>query len=93
MTKSQEKDAQVHAEWSRLHNELNEVIRKEFPKGTKVKYRFGQGWIFGVVEEMPSWSGGDELKIKNTKTGTTRNVKAKELEFDTDSDASSKKAA
>lgn len=93
MTKTQEKDAQVHEEWSRLHTELSQVIRQEFPKGTKVKYRFGQGWIYGTVEEHPSWHGGDELKIKNTKTGTTRNVKAKELEFDTDTSTDSKKAA
>jgi hypothetical protein len=92
MTKTQEKDAAVHEEWSRLHRELSDVIRAEFPKGTKVKYRFGQGWIHGVVAEMPSWDFGDELTIKNIKTGTTRHVKAKELEFDTDNDPQAKEA-
>ena len=92
MTKTQVKDAEVHEEWSRLHNELGAVIREEFPRGTKVKYRFGQGWIYGTVEEHPTWTGGDELKIKNTKTGTTRNVKAKELEFDTDNTVPKKAA-
>jgi hypothetical protein len=94
MTKTQEKDAAVHEEWSRIHKELSDVIRAEFPVGTKVKFRHGLNWIYGTVAEMPSWDFGDELKIKNTKTGTFRNVKAKELEFDTDdSSEKAKKAA
>jgi hypothetical protein len=92
MTKTQQKDAQVHEEWSRLHSELNAVIRAEFPVGTRVKYRHGLNWIHGVVAEMPSYSFGDELEIKNVKTGTSRRVKAKELEFDTDSKEEAKKA-
>jgi hypothetical protein len=92
MTKTQEKDAAVHEEWSRLHQELSQVIRAEFPKGTKVKYQHGLNWIHGVVAEMPSWHGGDELEIKNIKTGTSRRVRAKLLEFDTDNDPQKKEA-
>lgn len=92
MTRTQEKSRFVHEEWSRLHKELSDTIRAEFPVGTKVKYRFGQGWIFGTVAEMPAWDFGDELKIKNTKTGTTRSVKADQLEFDTDKKEAAKAA-
>lgn len=93
MTKTQEKSQQVHDEWSRLHRELNDVIRAEFPVGTKVKFRHGLNWIHGTVAEMPSWDFGNELKIKNTKTGTLRSVKAEDLEFDTDNKDEAKKAA
>lgn len=86
MTKTQKKDLELHNVWCKLHQELHDTIRAEFPVGTNVKYRFGQNWIFGVVAEIDGWDlFGAELKIKNTKTGTFRNVKGKDLEFDTDS--------
>ena len=85
MTKTQEKSRQVDQEWERLHKELSDVIRAEFPVGTKVKFRHGLNWIRGTVAELPMWDFGDELKIENTKTGTRRRVKEKDLEFDTDS--------
>lgn len=85
-TRTQEKDREASAAWSRHHSELLAIIRDEFPPGRRVKWktyaRGGKGvhWHHGRVVETAMFGTG--VSVRNSKTNTVQDKEAKELEMD-----------
>lgn len=81
MTRTQEKTAANNAVYSTLQSQLAAVIREEFPPGTKVRWQIGKHWQCGEVTRDPVYEWSTEVTVRNIRTGTTRRIRAVELEL------------
>lgn len=82
MTRTQSKTAENNAVYSRMTEELSKVIREEFPVGTKVRWQIGKHWQSGIIAEAAVYEWSNEVTVRNARTGTTRRIRAAELELD-----------
>ena len=73
MTKTRQKENQ---------DELREIIRSEFPVGTKVKWLIGRNWQQGVVIESALYEWSTDITVRNSRTGSQISKHAKEFELD-----------
>lgn len=86
-TETQRKEWEISQAWSKAHDELRKIIQKEFPVGTKVKWKWGTKdyWQFGVVEQSARYDFSTDLTVRNTKTGSRVKKEAKIFYLDNDS--------
>ena len=74
-----------HYEARRVLDSVHEIKMraardKEFPVGTKVKFRFGENWIEATVVKLPEFEWQyDKVVIRNDKSKKDREVEVQDL--------------
>lgn len=82
MTRTQRKTISNNAAYSKRSRELAAIIREEFPAGRKVRWQIGKHWQSGTVTESAIYDWSNEVTVRNARTGTTRKIRATELELE-----------
>jgi hypothetical protein len=80
MTRTKKKKSELDAAWSAGRKELHEIVKQEFPVGTKVWWYYGTRPQYGVVLEVPEYDWNTDVKVRNVKTMTVRSIDAVDLE-------------
>jgi hypothetical protein len=73
--------AQQSALWDAERKKLVQVIREEFPVGTKVRWAHGENYIEGVVVATARYEWSDDVTVRNSKSGKDFRKDAKDLEL------------
>jgi hypothetical protein len=83
MTKTQAKNKEINDCFSNLRGELAAIINEEFPAGAQVSWQhaYGKPRQEGEVIESVKYEWQSTVRVRNHKTGTMRDIEAKELEL------------
>ncbi len=77
----QEQRSEYRDMTDRHEREMREVVRREFPIGTSVKYKHGQNFIEAVVDSYPPFEWvTNKVIARNKRTGNKKEIEAKDLD-------------